>query len=751
MAALPGHAPDDLPPADNPAAPPADLAGFARFAAAFAARYADTVRFYQIWDEPNIAPHWGNRHVDPIAYAQMLRMAAAAIRAEDPDAQILTAALAPTGDRGHLAVDEVYFLQRMLAAGAKGSFDIVAIQPFGFGHSPLYLRQTIDTLNFQRAALLRRNLVAVGLEDVPIWAIRFGWNRDPSSPWSTVTPSDQARFATEALDLAWQAWPWLGAMGWAIDRPAAPASDPRWGFALKDQEGLISSVRTAISQWRGGHPDSERTTLAPPAPNWLPWLGIGVALALIAWRMIAAGRVAQLRLLLRDFGYLPWPIQGMAWLAMLVVYYFATWPPLIGLCWLIWAALCLAQPGAGLALTAALLPFYYQHKDWRLVNMVISIPPSLAALLALSPALISVTRRRAPRVTWLDGVVLLILPITLLSAGVIWHRVAYFNGLVELVFAPLLLWVAARVLVRTDVARRQVALALFGGGLIVAMWGLVDWAIGQGAHVDGMQRLVGPYYSPNHTALYLVRTVFLGMGLIWALAGSRRMLQAMATVTVLGALLLTGSRGAILLGLPVGATIFAWMALRRRPALWRWLRLRRRWLWWAAGLVAVGAGVLLVLSSGRMANTRSLLLRVDSWQTTFALLRTYWLTGIGPGEFQWFYPAFLPLTAVSAEPNLLHPHNVWLEMGVTWGVWGLLWLAVLLSIAWWESRTAPRQNAAMYWITTGLAAAFGAALMHAQTDAFFLLADLAGWNALAFALLVHGRPLHSTSSPQVRS
>ncbi|MFM7583487.1 MAG: hypothetical protein ACKO9F_12340, partial [Caldilinea sp.] len=60
-------------------APPADFTQLARFAEAFARRYGDRVRFYQIWDEPNLFPNWGARRVNPVEYAQMLRAVAPAI------------------------------------------------------------------------------------------------------------------------------------------------------------------------------------------------------------------------------------------------------------------------------------------------------------------------------------------------------------------------------------------------------------------------------------------------------------------------------------------------------------------------------------------------------------------------------------------------------------------------------------------------------------------------------------------------
>ena len=127
----PGISENDLP---WRLAPPAAPETFARFAAAFARRYQNIVRFYQIWDEPNIALHWGNRLIDPVGYARLLRAAAVAVRDADPDSVILAAALAPTQDRGHTAIDEGFFLQRLYAAGAAPYFDAVLVQPFGFGN-----------------------------------------------------------------------------------------------------------------------------------------------------------------------------------------------------------------------------------------------------------------------------------------------------------------------------------------------------------------------------------------------------------------------------------------------------------------------------------------------------------------------------------------------------------------------------------------------------------------------------------------
>ena len=639
------RAEQDRVPNDNPLAPPANPLDMAEFAAAFAGRYASDVRYYQVWDEPNIAPHWGNRWIEPVAYAQLLKAVAPAIRAADPDAIIATAALAPTGDRGHTAVDEVYFLQRMVAAGVADYFDAIAIQPFGFGHAPDNPRQSLAVLDYQRAAFIRRELAAIGLADKALWGVRFGWNREPNGIWGAVTPQTQADYSADALNLAWSRWPWLEALGWVVDRPPATAADPRWGFALSEQDGAPAPVSLALREWlasalSSARPSTTATQAAPscrplplclPVPTWGSLLLLGGGVAVVVWRSLAAARLLPWAQWLAGWRRLPWFLQAAGWAGLLLLYYFAVWPPLIGLCWLLWTLLCLAQPRVGLAVAAVLLPFYFQHKDLHLVDSVLAVPPATAAVACLLPAVIVRARRRRDWFTTADAVAVAFLGIGLLSAAGAWQWLAYRQGLLDLVLLPVALWFALRILDDAPFTGTLpgsapvkgayvVGLALFAGGVLTAMWGLMVWFGGQGVEVDGVRRLVGPHFSPNHTALYLVRTLFLGIGLAaacygragtWACRPARRradwtgavveggavsrtrdVLEAggvlkagvvagvdvvpgtrmarlvgawlwAASVLVLLALVLTGSRGALLLGIPAGTLVLAWAALRR--------------------------------------------------------------------------------------------------------------------------------------------------------------------------------------------
>jgi O-antigen ligase len=736
--------PQDVGAHDNPFAPPADPQTFAAFAGVFAARYSSSLRFYQIWDEPNLAPHWGHQYVEPVAYAQLLKAAAAAIRAADPDAVILTAALAPTADRGHTAVDEVYFLQRLYAAGAAPFFDAVAIQLYGFGTSPGDPRAQIDVLNFQRAKLIRRVMLAAGDEATPIWAVRYGWNTRPNAPWGTVESTTQQHFARQALELTWQEWPWLAALAWHSDQPNALPADPVWGFALTPE------LAAGFRQWHISTGVGIRS-FAPPPYSSAPLLLWMSALLVTLWRARAALGVLPWRAWALCYQRWRWPVRGGLWLALTLLYYFATWPPLIVLCWLASALLIAAQPVVGLALLAVVLPLPFQHKELQMVDSIWRVAPAHALLLGLLPALIGHGARRLalertsrvwPRLTWTDPLALGWLGLSLGSASGVWHWPAYGEGMCELVLAPLLGYLAVRCFVRSSHHLRWMVVALTVGGLCVAVSGLLDWALGGGTVADGVRRLVGPYFSANHTALYLVRVLFVSVGLALAATAHVRRGWLVVSFCITLALLGTVSRGAWLLGVPTGLAVLSWWFVRQLPLT----RDRARTLFRVAVLCAGGSGFVILglgwLGWERLTNSATVVSRWQIWQATLQLWQEFPLLGVGPGGFFWRYPAYL--NGPSVEPNILHPHNVWLEIGAGWGLVGLLWFALLLwgllrQVRWAAGITEVR----FWWILAGLAAGWLAGLAHAQVDAFLTLPDLAAWNWLVLGLLVQGKCVQS--------
>jgi hypothetical protein len=103
--------------------PPGNSTAFAEYAGALAARYncqpgaVGCIQAYQIWNEPNLAREWGgNRRPNPAEYAAFLREAYAAIKAGNPNAIVINAGMAPTGDNSDNAMPDDLFYDQMYQA-----------------------------------------------------------------------------------------------------------------------------------------------------------------------------------------------------------------------------------------------------------------------------------------------------------------------------------------------------------------------------------------------------------------------------------------------------------------------------------------------------------------------------------------------------------------------------------------------------------------------------------------------------------
>ncbi len=239
---------------------PVDTADFAQWSAEFAQRYGHTVQFYIIWDEPNLASHWGHQPVNPDDYGALLSATATAIRAADSDAVIVAAPLAPTVETGPDNLADHLFLQQLYETDAASAFDIAAAKPYGFGHAPDDRTVAHETLNFSRLILLRDVMLRNGDGHKAIWAGNWGWNSLPTdwqgepSIWGEVTAEEQAQYTIAALTRARLEWPWLGVAFLENWQPEADVNDPSWGFSIAGGQtasalqAYLDAQNTAVAQ-----------------------------------------------------------------------------------------------------------------------------------------------------------------------------------------------------------------------------------------------------------------------------------------------------------------------------------------------------------------------------------------------------------------------------------------------------------------------------------------------------------------------
>jgi len=205
-------------------APPDNYDDYGDFVATVIARYRGKIRYYQVWNEPNIYPEWGEQDVNAADYVRLLKIGYTRAKATDPNVVVISAGLAQTVEPGGRNLNDRLFLQQMYDAGARGYFDILAVQDYGLFSGPGDRRlDENDRINFSRPIQLREIMVKNGDALTPIWAMEMGWNTQPAdfkdTPYGRVDDKRQARYTPQAYARAQTEWPWMGAlMYWFFKR-----------------------------------------------------------------------------------------------------------------------------------------------------------------------------------------------------------------------------------------------------------------------------------------------------------------------------------------------------------------------------------------------------------------------------------------------------------------------------------------------------------------------------------------------------
>ena len=235
--------------------PPSDLADYGDYVAAVVQRYKGRVRYYQIWNEPNLFFEWGDTP-DAAEYVRLLRLAYTRAKAVDPQAVILSAPLSPTlGTPDGLNESDLIYLQMMYDAGAKDFFDILSAQGYGLWTGPGDRRADPSQVNFSRVQLLREIMAQNSDAQKAIWISEMGWDAVPQdfqgiALHGRVTEEQQARYTAAAYRRIQEEWPWVGVVFYWFFRKVAEEdrSQEDFYFRLVDPDFTPMPVYQALQR-----------------------------------------------------------------------------------------------------------------------------------------------------------------------------------------------------------------------------------------------------------------------------------------------------------------------------------------------------------------------------------------------------------------------------------------------------------------------------------------------------------------------
>lgn len=246
-------------------APPANADDFADYAFALASRYncqpgaVGCIQAYQIWNEPNLAREWGGNRPNPAQYAEFLKKAYTAIKRANPNAIVISAGMAPTGDNNDQAMpDDVFYDQMYQAMGGNstGYFDMLGVHGAGYA-APPELDPAEAAANqkyggyrffaFRHVEDIRKIMEKYGDAAKKIVLLEFGWTYDEVNPAYKWHGADagidmfvQADYLKRAYAYAAANWPWVSLMSvismpnldWTND--GNPRDEEQYWWAIMD-------------------------------------------------------------------------------------------------------------------------------------------------------------------------------------------------------------------------------------------------------------------------------------------------------------------------------------------------------------------------------------------------------------------------------------------------------------------------------------------------------------------------------------
>lgn len=468
---------------------------------------------------------------------------------------------------------------------------------------------------------------------------------------------------------------------------------------------------------------------------------------------------------------------------------------------IIFAVLCWYRLSFAVALLPLSLPYYllqklvFGHYRFSLAEIVLAVCVGVALLQLV------LQRRRWPY--WLSWPQLrervgpFALPMLVffvfagISIGIAYNRTLALRAFREEVFDPFVYVLLALACLRSRQDVRRLLLSLLGTALVIALLGMVQYLFFKSTLVlesDGIRRVHTVYGSANSVGLLFDYTLpFAAALLLGRVSWIKRLLALIVCLPMCYVLYLSQSVGAWA-AIPLSLLFVAVLSLRSKRAL----------LIVALVVVVIGASLGVVfnrqISSLVFVHTNqrgysTISKRLYLWQSALAMINDSPWLGYGMDNWLCHYsyspykhdhhpcnnnlhhywilndPVTGQPTGMSDEPTLSHPHNIFLHVWVSMGVFGLLAFIVMLILFYWLFARILRQLRLhakklahaedLRWMLVGVGAAMMAALIQGQVDSSFLEQDLAFcfWTlvlALLLLRMLSATPWRAKLLPEAR-
>ncbi|HMA33615.1 MAG TPA: O-antigen ligase family protein [Chloroflexia bacterium] len=263
---------------------PARISDYADFVAAVVSRYRGKIRYFQIWNEPNLEGEWASkvggrcvRQPNAVEYTALLKAAYQAAHAANPDAVVLMAPLAQTIETGPANLSDLLYLQEMYDAGARPYFDIASVMAYGLSYPPDDRRADPQHINFARPVLTRAIMERNGDGAKGIWSLEYGWISLPAdwatNPankpgiWGNTDEDTQASYLLDGYRRARAEWPWMGPLFvWHMRDPAPLPHEPQPYFGILNADWSPRPAYVALQRYSRRFPVADTGAGTPENP-----------------------------------------------------------------------------------------------------------------------------------------------------------------------------------------------------------------------------------------------------------------------------------------------------------------------------------------------------------------------------------------------------------------------------------------------------------------------------------------------------